>query len=175
MSAPTLQADVVIVGAGIAGASLAWRLAAHPRRPSVLLLEREAQPGYHSSGRSAAMFMASYGPPGVRALTRASEAFYRDPPPELAMGRVMTPRGVIYLAAPEQLDALARLRSELSGSCPGLRQLAAAEILAALPCLRPERVAAGLLDPDAQDLDVHALLQGFLRGLRAAEIGRAHV
>ncbi|HNB43495.1 MAG TPA: FAD-binding oxidoreductase [Burkholderiaceae bacterium] len=168
MSAPTLQADVVIVGAGIAGASLAWRLAAHPRRPSVLLLEREAQPGYHSSGRSAAMFMASYGPPGVRALTRASEAFYRDPPPELAMGRVMTPRGVIYLAAPEQLDALARLRSELSGSCPGLRQLAAAEILAALPCLRPERVAAGLLDPDAQDLDVHALLQGFLRGLRAA-------
>lgn len=168
MSAPTLQADVVIVGAGIAGASLAWRLAAHPRRPSVLLLEREAQPGYHSSGRSAAMFMASYGPPGVRALTRASEAFYRDPPPELAMGRVMTPRGVIYLATPEQLDALARLRSELSCSCPGLRQLAAAEILAALPCLRPERVAAGLLDPDAQDLDVNALLQGFLRGLRAA-------
>ena len=76
MSTPSLQADVVIVGAGIAGASLAWRLAAHPRRPRVLLLEREDQPGYHSTGRSAAMFMASYGPPGVRALTRASETFY---------------------------------------------------------------------------------------------------
>jgi len=84
------------------------------------------------------------------------------------MGRLLTPRGVIYLAAPEQLDALARLRSELAGSCPGLRPLDAAEVLAALPCLRPERVAAGLLDPDSQDLDVHALLQGFLRGLRMA-------
>lgn len=167
MSAPTHQADVVIVGAGIAGASLAWRLASHPRRPRVLLLEREDQPGYHSTGRSAAMFMASYGPPGVRALTRASEAFYRAPPPELAMGRVMTPRGVIYLAAPGQLDALARLGSELAGSCPGLRRLDAAEVLAVLPCLRPDQVAAGLLDPDSQDLDVHALLQGFLRGLRA--------
>jgi D-arginine dehydrogenase len=168
MSAPTLQADVVIVGAGIAGASLAWRLAAHPSRPQVLLLEREDQPGYHSTGRSAAMFMASYGPPGVRALTRASEAFYRDPPAELAMGLLLTPRGVIYLADPEQLEALGQLGNELAGSCPGLRRLDAAELLAAVPCLRPERVAAGLLDPDSQDLDVHALLQGFLRGLRAA-------
>ena len=65
--------DIVIFGAGIAGASLAWRLAG---QRSVLLLEREAQPGYHSTGRSAAMFMESYGPPMVRALTRASRAFY---------------------------------------------------------------------------------------------------
>ncbi|MGH6639751.1 MAG: FAD-dependent oxidoreductase, partial [Polaromonas sp.] len=64
--------DIVILGAGIAGASLAWRLAG---QRSVLLLEREAQPGYHSTGRSAAMFMESYGPPAVRALTRASRAF----------------------------------------------------------------------------------------------------
>ena len=65
--------DLVIVGAGIAGASLAWRLAARRR---VLLLEREPQPGMHATGRSAAMFMESYGPPQVRALTRASRAFY---------------------------------------------------------------------------------------------------
>ena len=57
--------DVLIIGAGIAGSSLAWRLARGGQ--AVLLLEREAQPGMHSTGRSAAMFMESYGPPGVRA------------------------------------------------------------------------------------------------------------
>ena len=65
--------EFVIVGAGIAGATLAARLASHG---SVLLLEREAQPGQHSTGRSAAMFMESYGPPQARALTRASRAAY---------------------------------------------------------------------------------------------------
>ena len=69
--------DLAIFGAGIAGAALAWRLAPHGR---VLLIEREEQAGYHSSGRSAAMFMASYGPPGARALTRASRGFYEQPP-----------------------------------------------------------------------------------------------
>ena len=79
-----VEADdaVLIIGAGIAGASLAWRLA-RAGRP-VTLIEREPQPGMHSTGRSAAMFMASYGPPGVRALTRASLDFYlpcSSPPP----------------------------------------------------------------------------------------------
>ena len=69
--------DVAIVGAGIAGASLGYRLAG---RRSVVVLERESQPGYHSTGRSAAMFMESYGPPMVRALTRASRVFYEHPP-----------------------------------------------------------------------------------------------
>ena len=63
--------DVLIIGAGIAGASLAWRLSRAGR--SVLLLEREAQPGTHSTGRSAAMFMESYGPPGVRAHLEAEQ------------------------------------------------------------------------------------------------------
>lgn len=165
---PILRADVVIVGAGIAGASLAWRLASHARRPRVLLLERETQPGYHSTGRSAAMFMASYGPPGVRALTRASAAFLAAPPPDLGMGRLLTPRGVIYLAGPTQREALAQLRDELAPHCPGLRTLDAAQLLAAVPVLRPEQACAGLFDPDSQDVDVHALHQGFLRGHRAA-------
>ena len=69
--------DIVIVGAGIAGASLAFALAPQAR---VLLLERESQPGVHSTGRSAAMFMESYGTPQVRALTRASRPFYVQPP-----------------------------------------------------------------------------------------------
>ena len=73
--------DVVIVGAGMAGASLAWALAPHRR---VLLLEQESQPGYHSTGRSAATLHSSYGNATVRALTAVSAPFYREPPPNFA-------------------------------------------------------------------------------------------
>ena len=71
------MADFIVVGGGIAGASVAYFLAPHGR---VVLLERESQPGYHSTGRSAATFMASYGGEQVRALTRASLAFLQQPP-----------------------------------------------------------------------------------------------
>ena len=72
-----LQADFLVIGAGIAGASVAYWLAPHGR---VLVLERESQPGYHSTGRSAALFMESYGTAQVRALTLASRAFFESPP-----------------------------------------------------------------------------------------------
>jgi D-arginine dehydrogenase len=154
--------DILIVGAGIAGASLAWRLAG---QRSVALLERESQPGYHSTGRSAAMFMESYGPPMVRALTRASRAFYEQPPEGFAPD-LMQPRGVMYLATHGQEKELAHTRKELSPSCPGLVTLDAGTTLAHVPCLRPELVHGALYDAGAQDLDVHALHQGFLRGFR---------
>ena len=64
-------ADFIVIGAGIGGASIAYWLAT---RASVIVLERESQPGYHSTGRSAATFMTSYGPPQARALTCASLA-----------------------------------------------------------------------------------------------------
>jgi D-arginine dehydrogenase len=130
-----------------------------------VLLERESQPGYHSTGRSAAMFMESYGPPMVRALTRASRAFYERPPEGFDTG-LMQPRGVIYLATHGQEKELAQTRKELSPSCPGLVTWDAGTTLAHVPCLRPELVHGALYDAGAQDLDVHALHQGFLRGFR---------
>ncbi|ABE43416.1 NAD(P)/FAD-dependent oxidoreductase [Polaromonas sp. JS666] len=155
--------DIVIFGAGIAGASLAWRLAG---QRSVLLLEREAQPGYHSTGRSAAMFMESYGPPMVRALTRASRTFYEQPPEGFATAPLMQPRGALYLATPGQEALMAQTRAELAASCPDLEVLDARTTLERVPCLRPEMVHGALYDPGAQDIDVHALHQGFLRGFR---------
>src|SRR5437868_12114170 len=77
MPAETSSADFLVVGAGIAGASIAHWLAPRGR---VVLLERESQPGYHSTGRSAALFLESYGTPQVRALTMASRAFLEHPP-----------------------------------------------------------------------------------------------
>ena len=109
--------DIAIVGAGIAGASLAWRLAGHR---SVLLLEREPQPGYHSTGRSAAMFMESYGPPAVRALTRASRAFYENPPAAFTDAALLKPRGALYLAIHGQETLMTDTRTELAASCPDL-------------------------------------------------------
>ena len=155
--------DVAIVGAGIAGASVAWRLAPHL---SVALLERESQPGYHSTGRSAAMFEESYGPPAVRALTRASRAFYTHPPPAFTDVPVLSPRGAMFLAAPGQQALLAEARAALQPTCPALQLVPRDAALARVPCLRPEAVHAALLDEDGQDIDVHALHQGFLRGMR---------
>ncbi|HXD42501.1 MAG TPA: FAD-dependent oxidoreductase [Ramlibacter sp.] len=155
--------DAAIVGAGIAGASLGWRLADHRK---VVVLEREDQPGYHSTGRSAAMFMESYGPAAVRALTRASRAFYEQPPAGFAATALLQPRGVLYLAGPGQQAQLERLHGELALTCARVEVLDAAAVLQIVPCLRAEQVCGALYDPDAQDIDVHALHQGFLRGLR---------
>lgn len=154
--------DIIIFGAGIAGASLAWRLAG---QRSVALVERESQPGFHSTGRSAAMFMETYGPPMVRALTRASRAFY-ERPPEGFSPALIQPRGVLYLATHGQEKELAQTRQELSVNCPDLVTLGAGTTLAHVPCLRPDVVHGALYDAGAQDMDVHALHQGFLRGFR---------
>ena len=157
--------DIAIIGAGIAGASLAYRLAP---QCSVLLIERESQPGMHSTGRSAAMFMETYGPPGVRALTRASRAFYEAPPTGFCDQPLITPRGALYVAVPGEETLLEQTRAELAPNCPGLKTLGREQTLALVPCLKPDRVAGALLDPDSMDIDVHALHQGFLRGFRTA-------
>ncbi|QYY27225.1 FAD-binding oxidoreductase [Diaphorobacter sp. MNS-0] len=155
--------DFVIIGAGIAGASAGWELAAHRR---VLLLEREAQPGYHTTGRSAALYSATYGTPNICALTRASRAFYDAPPPEFGSAPILTPRGVVYLAGPDQLDLLEAAYAEALPRNPQVRRLTREELLEQAPCLRPEAVATGMSEPGAADIDVHALHQGYLRGLR---------
>ena len=156
--------EVLIVGAGIAGASLAAFLSQTRR---VVLLEAESQPGYHSTGRSAAMFMESYGTATIRALTRASRAFFENPPAGFAATPLLAPRGALYVGTPGQRDMLDALEAELRPHTPRLRRLPAAEALARVPVLRPEQVDGALLDPDAADIDVHSLHQGFLRRAKA--------
>ena len=163
------SADTIVIGAGIAGASVAWQLVqekAGGEGASVLLLERESQPGYHTTGRSAALYMATYGTPNIQALTRASRAFYDAPPPEFGADPILSPRGVVYVAGPDQLDMLKQAYAEAHAISPNVEWVEQAALLARLPCLKPEAVAAGMSEPEAADIDVHALHQGYLRGLR---------
>ncbi len=156
----TQDFDVIVIGAGIAGASLAYFLAPHA---SVAVVEREGQPGYHSTGRSAAYFAPSYGPPQVRALTRASHAFLQ------AVPGVLSPRGSLFPARASQLDSLHQLRDRLRAEgARGVSLLDTSAAQALVPVLRAEAAAAALHDTDGSDIDVHTLHQHCLRGARAA-------
>jgi len=156
-------ADFIVIGAGIGGASIAYWLSQQAR---VIVLEGETQPGYHSTGRSAALFMESYGPDQVRALTRASLGFFRNPPPGFSEHALLYPRGAFMFAAPGQEAALDAHEATVRATSSAVQRLDAQAALEMLPVLRPGQVAGGVLEQDAADIDVDALLQGFLRGLR---------
>lgn len=156
--------DLLVIGAGIAGASAAYEFAAARR---VILLEREAAPGYHATGRSAAFYTESYGNRAIRALTIATGPFLRDPPAGFATHPLLRPRGDLLIARPDQEEALAQAESAARAFGLPVRMLDAAAARALVPVLAPGYAAAALHDPTGCDIDVHALHQGFLRGLKA--------
>ncbi|MEX5351507.1 FAD-binding oxidoreductase [Pseudomonas juntendi] len=156
-------ADYIIVGAGIAGASTGYWLAAHGR---VLVLERESQPGYHSTGRSAALYTAAYGTPQVRALTLASRAFFDHPPSGFAEHPLLTPRGEMTVDFNGDPTELQRQYLSAKACVPEFELLDADQACARLPVLRRDRVHGALYDPSASDIDTDALHQGYLRGIR---------
>lgn len=157
--------DILIIGAGMAGASLAYHLAPHAR---VLILERESQPGYHTTGRSAAMYVETYGNATIRAITTASKSFYLHPPAGFAEHPLLTPRGALIVGDAAHHDALRQAWQDMRRLAPAIEWWAQPEILKRVPALRAEAAACAVYDPDAMDMDVHAIHQGFLRGARAA-------
>lgn len=157
--------DFILIGGGIAAASVAYWLAPQGR---VTLLERESQPGYHSTGRSAALFMESYGTPQVRALTMASRAFFAGPPEGFSEHPLISPRGAMMVATQGEEALLAAQWEVFRSVTPHARLLDSAQACALVPVLRPDKVLGAVLEPDAADMDVDAIHQGFLRGLRRA-------
>ncbi len=158
------RCDFLVIGAGIAGASAAYELAAFGR---VLVLERESQPGYHTTGRSAALFTETYGNATMRALTCASKAFLASPPAGFASVPLLAPRGTLLAARADQRAALERTFAECSALVGNLELWTGAQVRERVPVFTEAQVDGGLWEPDAMDIDVHALHQGFLRGLRA--------
>lgn len=147
----------------MAGASAAAPLAARGR---VAVLEREAHAGYHSTGRSAALFSQIYGNPVVRALSRASRPFLFDPPPGFAAVPLVRPRPTLFFARPDQMGGLEGLRADIDVAAETV-VLSAAQTLQHAPVFRDGYLGGGLLEPGSADIDVDALHQGFLRQARS--------
>ncbi len=156
------QADFIVIGAGIAGASAAYFLSASG---SVILLERESQPGYHSTGRSAAIFTETYGNETIRALTRSSRPFLADPPSGFSENSLLLSRGLLYIGNQEQRANLEQTYRSAHKQVSSIRQLSAAEALDLIPVLNEDTLAAAVYEPDAMDIDVASLHQGYLKGL----------
>jgi D-arginine dehydrogenase len=156
--------DFAVIGAGIAGASAAWALQAHGR---VLLIEREPLPGYHTTGRSAAFLVESYGNRVVRTLTRAGRGFFERPPEGFASHPLVEPRPVLLIGREDQQESLAETLRAGTETGAALEALDAAAARALCPVLREAYVARAVSEPGAMSIDVAGLLEGFLRGLRA--------
>ena len=169
------RVDFIVIGGGMAGASAAYQLAADA---SVLLLERESQPGYHTTGRSAAVFTEIYGNAAIRALTVASGPFFRDPPQGFCDAPLLTSRPLIMLARQDQTDEVHQLYEQAVKLVPTVRIIDADEVIRLLPALRRDYVSCGLLEEESCDIDVNAVHMGFLRGakLRGAQtVSKAEV
>ncbi len=143
--------DFAVIGGGIAGASVAAGLAPYA---SVVVLEAEDVPGYHSTGRSAAFWHETLGGPVVQPLSKASLAPLHD-------GGFLTPRGSLNVAGAEDLAKLDVLEANFAGSGAELRRVDAAELRDLVPRAMPVLVG-GVLEPDCADIDVGALLQHYL-------------
>jgi D-arginine dehydrogenase len=158
------QYDVIVIGAGIAGASAAANLA--PER-EVVVLEQEPHPGYHSTGRSAAIYSEIYGPEQVRVLTRASRDFYRSPPTGFAAAPLVSARGYLFMATRDRVPVLEEF-ANLPDVAPAIEWIAPERICELSPLVRPGYAAAAALEPGCLDIDVHALHSGYLRIVRGS-------
>ena len=154
--------DVIVIGGGIGGVSLGYELASDRR---VALLERESTLAFHTTGRSAALFLETYGNSTIRALTTASRAFLVDPP-EHFRSELLAPRPLLQFAATGRGDALEALYADVSRLTPDARLVSPTDARTLFPPLRPELIDCALYEPHSMEVDVHALHQGFVRGLR---------
>ena len=155
----TSDFDIAVIGAGIGGATVAAALSADYR---VALIEAEAQAGYHTTGRSAAMWLLNYGPPDVRVLTGLSREFFLHPPEDISAVSLGTHRPNIYLAPSHQTAALdALIAQDL-----GIVDIELSEVRRLVPALREGYAVRAGLEDNAFDMDVAGLHQGFLRRTR---------
>ncbi len=154
--------DILVIGGGISGVSLAARLAPHAR---VAVLEAEEHLGTQATGRSAALLVEAYGQAEIRRLTGMSRSFFEAPPGGFSQAGLSRRRGGLVYADEGQLPRL-RKEFELARQTASVVWLEGDAVLEHCPVLRPGLAAAGFIEPNALDLDANALLQGFARAAR---------
>ena len=158
----TTTYDFAVIGAGIAGSSAAYELALHG---SAILIEQEATPGHHTTGRSAALYTEAYERGAVRLLVMASRRHLESPPDGFSENPILRPLPVLFIATTHQLPKLDEIFEDTAGVVPLVR-LDTDEAVRSFPPLRKGYVAGALLETDSMEIDVHSLHQGFLVGLR---------
>lgn len=163
-AAPPSVTDVLIVGAGIAGASLAAALAPWRR---VMLVEAEDAPGYHATGRSAAFWHESYGGTGVQPLTRASLEMLDSPPLAFSDRGFLLPRGALTLGQRSEAAAVDAFATEFAARGVDVVRMSGAAVAARIPGLRPEWSEAAY-EAACRDIDVGGLHAAYLRAARRA-------
>jgi len=153
--------DVIVIGAGMVGASVSAQLATTHK---VALVEAEEAAGYHTTGRSAAIWILNYGPPDVRVLTGLSRAFYKAPPADIGTDHLAVDRAILYLAPPEQGEAL----DTLIAQDLGIAEIPVSRAKALCPALREGYASRAALEESGFDMDVAGLHQFYLRRLKQA-------
>ena len=152
--------DAIVIGGGIAGVSLAYELQSDRR---VGLLEMEMHLAFHTTGRSAATFLETYGGPQIRALTTGSRAFFENPTAPVEHSP-LRPLGLVWIATEPNVRAIEGMYAEMHPLVPEVRVLTAAEAVQINPVLKQDHLALALFEPGAMEIDVHLLHQGFVRG-----------
>lgn len=160
------HARAIIIGGGMAGAACAWALSRHFE---VVVLEAEPVPGYHATGRSAALYSEYFGDPLTRALTRGSRAFFHAPPPEICEPTLLRKRGTIALATAEDQasGAVDEALSAALGMDLPIRLIDLQEARRFCPALRPPGYVGAVYRQSTWDINVSGLHHGFLRAARA--------
>lgn len=157
-------ADFIVIGGGIAGASAGYELS---KKGKVVILEMESAPGYHSSGRSAAVMSENYGPALWSRLVTASRGFYENPPEGFTDVPLVTPRGALFLAKEHERDQLDAQAAELLRRGANIERTTAKEALRFCPVINAYEFATAIYEPDCKDVDTNALIVGYLKGARA--------
>lgn len=162
--------DVLVIGGGISGVSIAYEIAG---TRSVGLLDMEPALAYHTSGRSLATFLESYGGPVIRALTTGSRAAFENPP-DVMEPPLLSPLGLLWLGPAGESELIKELHVAVHDMVPDARIVSPEEAEEINPALRKGYTELGMLEPGATEIDVHKLHQGYVRGLRRRS-GEVHV
>ena len=160
----TRTCDFLIIGGGIAGATIAYQLSA---RGKVVIVERESALAYHTTGRSAAQYFETYGTPDIVCFNKASRSFFESPPDGFSDVPLVTERGAMFFAREDQLETMENFGRQSAADGANIFPITAEEARKLVPVLREGYVAGALHEPDSTHMDVDAIHQGYLRGARA--------
>lgn len=156
--------DFAVIGGGMAGTSVAYELS---KSGTVALFEQEDQCGYHSSSRSAAMFIEGYGSPVWRTLNSVSRLFMDNPPDGFVDHPLLSPRAQLEIGRAEDHDEVRAEYERITATGVAVEWTDGARIAELCPALNPQGWTCGYYEESASDIDVEAMLQGYVRSLRA--------